>query len=50
MNKTRIIGIILLIIGAGINYFFENDGTDFFSGLLIGLGFGLILTGRLFNK
>lgn len=50
MNKVRIIGIVLLLAGLSINYFFKNDGIDFGSGLLIGLGIGLIFTGRFLKK
>jgi hypothetical protein len=30
MNKVRIIGLIMLLIGIIIQYTFENDGIDFF--------------------
>lgn len=47
MNKMRIIGLIMLVIGIIIQFILENDATDFISGLLIGIGIGFILTGRI---
>ena len=49
MNRIRIIGAIILLIGILLNIYLENEVVDFLSGLLIGLGIGLILTGR-FSK
>ena len=42
MNKARISGITLIIIGIVLDYSFDNDGTDFAFGVLISAG--LILT------
>jgi len=47
MNKIRVIGLVILIIGIIIQFALENDTTDFVSGLLIGAGIGLILTGKV---
>jgi|TARA_B110001450_G_C17487268_1_gene426776 hypothetical protein len=44
-SKTRIIGLVIIIIG--INNALENDATDFVSGILIGVGIGSILKGKL---
>ena len=50
MNRIRIIGLFMLIIGIILRFIFENDGADFLMGLLIGGGFALLLTGRIGNK
>jgi hypothetical protein len=47
MNKTRIFGISLFIIGVIAQLSIENDLVDFISGILIGLGIGIIISGRL---
>ncbi len=47
MNKIRIIGLIMLIIGIILQFSFESDGTDFFTGLLAGGGIGLLITGQI---
>ncbi len=47
MNKIRIIGLATLVIGIIIQFTLENDATDFISGLLIGTGLGLFLTGKI---
>jgi len=44
MNKSRIIGIIILIVGILMNRFFESDIADFVSGVIIGLGIGIIIS------
>jgi hypothetical protein len=50
MNRTRIIGIIALLIGVGINFIPENDGIGFISGFLIGGGVIMLLTGQIGRK
>jgi len=47
MNKTRILGISLFIIGVVAQLSIENDLVDFISAILIGLGIGIIISGRL---
>jgi hypothetical protein len=47
MNKIRIIGLAILVIGIIIQFAPENDATDFISGLLIGIGIGLLITGKV---
>ena len=47
MNKIRIIGLAILVVGIIIQFALENDATDFISGLLIGAGIGLLLTGKI---
>ena len=50
MNRIRIIGLIMLIIGIILHFTFENDGTDFLTGLLVGSGIGLLITGQIKAK
>lgn len=50
MNRKRIIGVVILIIGVIVRFFLENDVTDFISGILVGLGIGLLITGRFVNN
>lgn len=45
MDKIRIIGLLLLIVGIFSQLMIENDLTDFISGVLIGAGLGLLLIG-----
>jgi len=47
MNKIRIIGLVTIVIGIVIKFALENDATDFISGILIGAGAGLLLTGKV---
>ncbi|WP_189702671.1 hypothetical protein [Subsaximicrobium wynnwilliamsii] len=47
MNKIRIIGLVLLIIGIIIQFTIENDMSDFISGVGIGAGIGLFVTGKV---
>lgn len=47
MNKIRIIGLVILVIGIVIIFAVENDATDFISGISIGAGIGLLLTGKV---
>ena len=43
MNNKIIIGLILFIIGIISQLTIENELTDFFSAILIGVGIGLIV-------
>lgn len=47
MNKVRVIGIILLVVGIIIQFTMENDLIDFISAVGIGVGIGLIMTGKV---
>lgn len=47
MNKIRIIGLVLLIIGVIIQFTLEGDMTDFISAAGIGAGIGLLVTGKV---
>ncbi len=47
MNKVRIIGLVLLVIGLVLKYFLESYNLSMLRGLLIGLGIGMLLTGRI---
>ena len=50
MNRIRIIGLIMLIVGIVLQFSFENDGTDFLTGLLVGGGIALLITGQIKSK
>jgi len=47
MNKVRIIGLIILIIGLITQFTIENNVTDFISAAFIGGGFTLLLVGKI---
>ena len=47
MKKIQAIGFILLVIGIILHLYFENDGVDFVTGLLMGAGFAFLITGQL---
>lgn len=47
MNRTRIIGLVILSIGIIIQFVLENDATDFISGFFIGGGIVLVITGKV---
>ncbi len=49
MNKVRIIGLLILLVGIVIRFVLKNDTMDFISGLLVGLGIGLIIVGRIWG-
>ena len=50
MNKVRILGIVLLILGVSLFLIFDNDGIDFVFGFLSALGLVLAITGKLKRK
>ena len=50
MNRIRIIGLIMLIIGIILQFSFENDIADFLTGLLVGGGIALLITGQIKSK
>jgi multisubunit Na+/H+ antiporter MnhC subunit len=50
MNKARITGLLMLIIGAGIFLIFGNDNLDFIIGFLVGGGLILLITGSFGTK
>lgn len=47
MNKVRIIGLGVIITGFLTGYFFKDSDVYMFSGMLIGLGIGWAITGKL---
>ena len=47
MNKTRIIGLVIIISGILLQSTLENKTTDFISGLFIGGGIGFLITGTI---
>ena len=46
MNKVRILGLVLLIVGTIAKFTLENDMIDFISGGLVGGGIALLLNGQ----
>jgi len=51
MNKNRLIGISLLIIGIILMNTIDNDLSSFISGILIGIGGILTISGKtIFSK
>jgi hypothetical protein len=49
MNKYRLLGITLLIIGIILMNTIDNDLSSFISGILIGIGVGLTIFGKRFS-
>ncbi|MFH6769154.1 hypothetical protein V8G56_10440 [Gaetbulibacter aquiaggeris] len=49
-NRVRIFGTIILLIGVFLLSYLDKEGIDFVSGILVGLGIGLILTGRILKS
>ncbi len=47
MNKIRIIGLLILLVGIIIEFNWDFKWVDFLCGLLIGLSIGMIITGRI---
>lgn len=50
MNKSRIVGIIMIVIAIVLYFTFENDGNDFLIGFLGGGGLVLLLTDTFGKK
>lgn len=46
MNSIRIIGLIMVLVGIVLQISFEHDGTDFLTGVLVGGGIVLLVTGQ----
>lgn len=46
-NHVRIFGAVLMIIGFLLPFIFDNNVVDLITGILIGLGIVLIITGRI---
>ena len=49
MNKVRISGLGMVIAGIFIGYFFNRIDAHLLSGMLIGVGIGWVITGKLFT-
>ncbi|MDT0688422.1 hypothetical protein RM549_01395 [Salegentibacter sp. F188] len=49
MNKTRIIGAVLLALGICAQFFIESNYAWIF-GFAVGLGIALVITGRFRKK
>lgn len=51
MNKSRIIGILIFLIGLGLNFYSTNKIIAFISGASIAIGIALIILGKpLFKR
>ena len=50
MNKIEVFGLISITVGLLSIYFFDNNGINFISGLLIGLGLGLSFSRLIKSK
>ena len=51
MNKTRLLGFSMLIIGIILMYTIDNDLSYFISGVLIGIGGVMTIAGKtIFSK
>ncbi|MFB9272010.1 MULTISPECIES: hypothetical protein [Flavobacteriaceae] len=50
MNKVRILGIILLILGVSLFLIYDNNGIDFAFGFLSALGLVLAISGTFKNN
>lgn len=46
-TTTRILGLLIFAVGIIFLFTVENNITDFVSGLLIGAGITLLLTGKI---
>ena len=47
MNSIRIIGLLMVVLGIFLHFSFENEGINFLTGLLVGGGVALLITGRI---
>lgn len=47
MNKIRIIRIVMLAVGIIFHFTLKPEATDFLTGIAMGIGIGLLLTGRI---
>lgn len=50
MNKVRLLGLGTIILGILIGYYSTRTDLHLFSGILLGLGIGWIITGRFHNN
>ncbi len=52
MNKVRMIGIVLLLVGILISfvYYKEENEHEFIAGVFVGAGAVLMMTAKYFNK
>ena len=47
MNKTRIIGLLILVAAIIVQFLSKNDLIGFISAIFIGVGMGLLIAGKL---
>ncbi|MBN2615604.1 MAG: hypothetical protein JXR71_07895 [Bacteroidales bacterium] len=50
MNKIKILGIIVLLTGIIVHFWFEKEVNHFLTGLLVGGGIGLLVTGQFRSR
>ena len=50
MNKVRITGIAMILTGVLIGFYFNRIELHLLSGMLIGIGIGWSITGRLIGN
>ena len=46
-NNIRVIGLVCVFIGISLPFLFDNDGSDFATGLLMGFGIIVLITGKI---
>ena len=46
-NNVRVIGLVCVVIAISLPFLFDNDGSDFAIGLLIGFGIIVLITGKI---
>ena len=49
MNKVRLLGLAAIFFGTLIGYFSTRTDFHLFSGILLGLGIGWVITGKFHN-
>jgi hypothetical protein len=49
-NQFRLIGLACVIIAITLPFLFDNNGSDFATGLLIGFGIIVLITGRIIGE
>ena len=47
MNKVRLIGVLILLIGLAGHFFLDKEINGFLIGATMGLGIALIITGKI---
>ncbi|SDR71590.1 hypothetical protein [Christiangramia echinicola] len=47
INKVRLIGVLILLIGIACHYFLDKEFRGFWIGAIMGFGIALIITGKI---